>query len=286
MPQHLVEDRLAQHRAAVGIRGGDVGDELEIGRPARRARRPSMCVPAGSGLCVCQYAVPAPAASERRPAQHATRRRARVSLRFRRARLASAVRLRRQRDRGDSRCAACRSPGARAAPAGPAPCRARRTACPARSGSCACAGTPGGAAISTPSATTSMPRLRPMSMMVRTMVASPASSLTSRTKDWSIFSVPIGNCCKRRERGVARAEVVDRQVQAHRIQLIEQPHGALGIRHQRGLGDLELEGGGRDAVAAEHRAAAQDEARLAQLLERQVERDAARDRRLRSACWR
>ena len=33
-----------------------------------------------------------------------------------------------------------------------------------------------------------------MSMIVRTMVASPASSLTSRTKDWSIFSVPIGNC--------------------------------------------------------------------------------------------
>ena len=41
-----------------------------------------------------------------------------------------------------------------------------------------------------------MPRLRPISMMVRTIVASPASSLTSRTKDWSIFSVPIGNCCR------------------------------------------------------------------------------------------
>jgi hypothetical protein len=35
----------------------------------------------------------------------------------------------------------------------------------------------------------------PISMMVRTMVASPASSLTSRTKDWSILSVPMGNCC-------------------------------------------------------------------------------------------
>ncbi len=35
-----------------------------------------------------------------------------------------------------------------------------------------------------------------MSMMVRTIVASPASSLTSRTKDWSTFSVPIGNCCR------------------------------------------------------------------------------------------
>ena len=49
---------------------------------------------------------------------------------------------------------------------------------------------------STPSAITSMPRLRPISMMVRTIVASLASSGASRTKDWSIFSVPIGNCCR------------------------------------------------------------------------------------------
>ncbi len=35
-----------------------------------------------------------------------------------------------------------------------------------------------------------------MSMMVRTMAASSESTATSRTKDWSIFNVPMGNCCK------------------------------------------------------------------------------------------
>ena len=34
-----------------------------------------------------------------------------------------------------------------------------------------------------------------MSMMVLTIVASFASIAESRTNDWSIFSVPIGNCC-------------------------------------------------------------------------------------------
>ena len=82
-----------------------------------------------------------------------------------------------------------------------------------------------------------------MSMMVRTIVASPASSLTSRTKDWSIFKRADGELLQGRQRGVAGAEVVDGQVQSHCIELIEQPHGALGIRHQRGLGDLELERG-------------------------------------------
>ena len=76
-----------------------------------------------------------------------------------------------------------------------------------------------------------------------------------------------GELLQRRERRVARAEVVDRQVQAHRIQLIQQPHGALRVRHQRGFGDLQLERGRRDPVTAEHRAAAENEARLAQLLQ-------------------
>ena len=35
-----------------------------------------------------------------------------------------------------------------------------------------------------------------MSMMVRTMAASSESTATSRTNDWSIFRVPIGNCCR------------------------------------------------------------------------------------------
>src|ERR1700735_2435209 len=69
-------------------------------------------------------------------------------------------------------------------------------------------------------------------------------------------------------------------MQAHRIELVEKAHGTCGVRHQSRLGDLELERRGRDAVTAKHRAAAQDEARLAQLLQRQIERDATRVRHL------
>ncbi len=65
-------------------------------------------------------------------------------------------------------------------------------------------------------------------------------------------------------------------MQPHGIQLIEQPHRPLGVRHQRRFGDLELEGSRGDAVPAEYRAATQDEACLAQLLQRQVQGDAAR----------
>ena len=35
-----------------------------------------------------------------------------------------------------------------------------------------------------------------MSMIVRTIVASSELIAASRTNDWSIFSVPIGNCCR------------------------------------------------------------------------------------------
>ena len=103
--------------------------------------------------------------------------------------------LPRRCDAAGVRKARCRRPGGPAAPAGPRRCTARRTGGPGRSGSCCRAGIPAGACDSTPSAITSMPRLRPISMMVRTMVASLASSHASRTKDWSILRVPIGNCC-------------------------------------------------------------------------------------------
>jgi hypothetical protein len=46
---------------------------------------------------------------------------------------------------------------------------------------------------------------------------------------------------QRRQRRIARAEVVDGQVQAHRVQLVEQPHHAAGLGHEGGLGDLEFE---------------------------------------------
>src|SRR5450759_4268854 len=65
-------------------------------------------------------------------------------------------------------------------------------------------------------------------------------------------------------------------MQPHRVELIQEPHGARCVGHESRLGDLKLKRGRRDAVLPEHRAAAQDEACLAQLLQRQVERDATR----------
>ncbi len=46
---------------------------------------------------------------------------------------------------------------------------------------------------------------------------------------------------QRRQRGIAGAEVVDGQVQAHGRQLVEHADGALGIGHQGGFGDLEFQ---------------------------------------------
>ena len=168
-------------------------------------------------------------------------------------------------------------PAARAARRGPRRCRARRTGGPGRSCSRALRRKSSCSTVSTPSATTCMPRLRPISMMVRTIVASFASVAASRTKRLVDLQRADRELLQRRQRGIAGAEVVDRQVQAHRVQLVQQLDGALRIGHQRRLGDLELE-----ACPATRRARwnterqLQDEARLAQLLQRQVERDAAR----------
>ena len=151
----------------------------------------------------------------------------------------------------------------------------RRTGVPGRSSSHACAGTRAARLSSTPSAITSRSRLLPMSMMVRTMAASFESTATSRTKDWSIFRVPIGKLLQGRQRRIAGAEIVDGQVQAHGIQLVQQADGALRIGHQGGFRDFQLEAGGRDAVLAEHAAAAGDEARLLELPQREIDRDSA-----------
>src|SRR5579862_2165482 len=59
---------------------------------------------------------------------------------------------------------------------------------------------------------------------------------------------------QRRQRRVAGAEVVDRQVQAHVVQLLQHLHRAAWLGHQGGLGDLQLEVAGRHLVALEHRA--------------------------------
>jgi len=44
--------------------------------------------------------------------------------------------------------------------------------------------------------------------------------------------------------GVPRAEIVDRQVDTHRAQLVEQRQRALRIEHECRLGDLEFDTGG------------------------------------------
>jgi serine/threonine-protein kinase len=85
---------------------------------------------------------------------------------------------------------------------------------------------------------------------------------------------------QRRERGIAGAEVVDREVQAHRAQLFEKPDHSAGLGHEGGLGDLELEVGRSDPGVVEHGAVAGEEFRLAELLERKVDRDAAGPRHL------
>ena len=78
-------------------------------------------------------------------------------------------------------------------------------------------------------------------MMVRTMVASLCVLADVAHEGLVDLQRADRELLQRRQRGVAGAEIVDREVQAHRVQLIEQAHGALGVRHQRGLGDLQLE---------------------------------------------
>src|SRR3984885_10700738 len=59
-----------------------------------------------------------------------------------------------------------------------------------------------------------------------------------------------------RQRGIPGAEIVDGQIQTHGVQLVEKTDGALGVRHQGGFGDFQLETGGRNLVLAEYVAAA------------------------------
>src|SRR5580692_5532312 len=78
-----------------------------------------------------------------------------------------------------------------------------------------------------------------------------------------------------RQRGIPRAEIVDGQVQAHGIELVQKADGALRVRHQRGFRDFQLEAGGRDLMLAEHAAATGDEARLLELAQREIDGDSA-----------
>ena len=78
------------------------------------------------------------------------------------------------------------------------------------------------------------------------------------------------------KRRIAGAEIVDRQIEAHRIQLVQQPDGPFRVGHQGRLRHLELEAGRGHVMAAEDVPASGDEARLFQLAQRQIDGDAAR----------
>jgi len=67
----------------------------------------------------------------------------------------------------------------------------------------------------------------------------------------------------------SRCRIINRQVQP--IAAADRAsHGTARIGHQRGLGDLQLQALDRHFVALEYRAAVEDEARLLQLLEREL----------------
>jgi hypothetical protein len=87
------------------------------------------------------------------------------------------------------------------------------------------------------------------------------------------FQSADGKLLQRRQRRIAGAEVVDGQMQAHGVELVQKSDGALRIRHQGGFRDFQLEAGGRNIVLAEHVAAAGDEARLFELAQREIDRD-------------
>ena len=83
---------------------------------------------------------------------------------------------------------------------------------------------------------------------------------------------------QRAERRIAGAEIVDREVQAERIELVEELDGAVRILHQGRLRDLQLQRGRRDFVTAEDRADPADEIGLPKLFEREVDGDPPRGR--------
>ena len=73
---------------------------------------------------------------------------------------------------------------------------------------------------STPSATTRRPRLRPRSIVERTITALVSCAIAA-TNERSIFSSSTGQLLQVRQRRVAGPEVVDRQHDAHPVQLVE-----------------------------------------------------------------
>ena len=92
-----------------------------------------------------------------------------------------------------------------------------------------------------------------------------------RTNDWSILIVSNGKALQIGERGVAGAEVVERQAGAEFADALQHLRGVLGILHHQRLGELELERSARQAGARNHRAQIVDQILPQQLPRRHVD---------------
>ena len=67
-------------------------------------------------------------------------------------------------------------------------------------------------------------------------------SPTLYTNERSIFKVSKGSRCRIAERRIPGAEIVDRELHADVLELVEDVDRVLGVFHRRALGDLELQG--------------------------------------------
>ena len=63
----------------------------------------------------------------------------------------------------------------------------------------------------------------------------------ARRNERSILRMSTGKPAEVAQRRVARAEVVHREPHAERLELLEAPHGEVGVGHHHRLGDLEHE---------------------------------------------
>ena len=112
-----------------------------------------------------------------------------------------------------------------------------------------------------PSATTSRSSVLARPMIEDTIAASSRSVYRSRTKLRSIFNWLTGKRFRWREAGIAGAEIVDHQPDAHLRQRADLRQGIVDAVHQARFGDLEFEHVGRQARFVEDVADAGDRSR-------------------------
>src|SRR5262249_32939600 len=129
---------------------------------------------------------------------------------------------------------------------------------------------------STPSATTRSCSALPIETIAAASAASSARLPISRTKERSTLRTSTGRRPSGGSERVAGPEVVERDEDAERAQLLELRHHARRVVHQRALGDLELEAVRIDARLAQGAPHLLHELVAAELLRRQVDRHGER----------